>query len=415
MKIVELNGFDEGGHVGEDLYFVRVGVSIRDQYRPFICNILHFQTPLIQKSQLRSFSKENQQKFLREMIRDPNLDIDFYVCPHSEQLVALKSHMTREMDNLFIKRGQLITALRNHRGAATDKDLSGVQNGTEDLTEYGLREGIEYLRKFRKPGFLLEAFVKALSFKSVVEDLRAKSKVLSNTTIEDYLVSCQVDGGFPFVFWWKKFFDEVGTGSRIVKGKFSVSGISNGDEYYPLVNMAGTLASIVNSNRGTIYPRSANEISPTKDRVRLDEYSKAFVEATTRNQFYLRTLFVGEIPPSLQHMIPFIQHEADNHRIYEPFAVHDSLKDFYTWYGEPRYKDVIVRGHTKTEGDRHVLADCRALGLDVLEYDHFIDSYSQLLAKIREEAEISILSKQCTTSINECISRLIGEFPNHKK
>lgn len=53
MTIVEPNGYDESGIIGNDLRFVRVGLGIHEELRPFIYNLLHFgsvvttkQTPL---------------------------------------------------------------------------------------------------------------------------------------------------------------------------------------------------------------------------------------------------------------------------------------------------------------------------------------------------------------------------------
>jgi hypothetical protein len=51
-----------------------------------------------------------------------------------------------------------------------------------------------------------------------------------------------VDGGYPFTFWKEELIKQKETDGVFLPNTISINGLSNGDEYFPMINIAGTIA-----------------------------------------------------------------------------------------------------------------------------------------------------------------------------
>ena len=90
MTIVELNGFDESGNIGENLRFTRVAMDVHDELRPFIYNLLHFGSLTVSKKMVRGQSPENRKAYVRAIFDDPSIQVNHYAYPPTHQLDLLK-------------------------------------------------------------------------------------------------------------------------------------------------------------------------------------------------------------------------------------------------------------------------------------------------------------------------------------
>ena len=94
----------------------------------------------------------------------------------------------------------------------------------------------------------------------VIKDLQNTSKLLSCRDSKNYKVISLVDGGYPLVFWAYSFLEQATLNDNIFNFKTTpIYGISKGDEYFPVIQMAGNLAFIANGLG--VYPQNVKQLS----------------------------------------------------------------------------------------------------------------------------------------------------------
>lgn len=267
----------------------------------------------------------------------------------------------------------------------------------------------------QEPPHFMESFIKAYGFKTIVEDLKNTSKLLRNPTITRYLVISQIDGGFPFVFWWNYFLSNQPPSSRFSAGQTPIYGITKGDEYYPVTGMAGNIATITNSLHGMLYPHNIKEIDrmPQEE---VNEFYSACCALRNVPKFHKRVLFFGKIDPELQYSIPYLLHSRNSeHPIYEPFRIgyvpKGTLESFYKTFGYSRW-DVVVEGELELETDKRIRQEFENRGMEIKDIDSFIEPFGELLEDINEAAKISNLNQNQITKV---INRTKNTLENAKK
>ncbi|MFQ5910185.1 MAG: hypothetical protein ACE5IJ_05615 [Thermoplasmata archaeon] len=329
MTIVELNGFDESGIIGENLRFTRNGLDVHQELRPYIYNLLHFGSVVVTKAKLKGESPRYKKAYVRAIMDDPAIQIDTYAYPPSHQLNLLRFFSVSEFATVGTSRRELIQVFDKFDEPSSKEKLSEI---------------IERLKVYIKPHRLVETFIKSYGYRMVIEDLKVRSKVLRDSSIVDYRVVSLVDGGFPFVFWSDSFLREREMmGERFSTRNTPIFGITHGDGYYPLPAMAGHISTILNWYPEMIYPQNVKELpTPTEDIFR--EFYGEFKRTCNRPRFLSRVLFIGEIDATLQFLIPFIQCKIDNNRIYEPFRIGESFRSFYKEYRGDSQNDLVIQG-----------------------------------------------------------------------
>jgi len=389
----EVNGFDESGTIGRNLRFIRVGMAFSDRLRPFVYNILHFGMLTASKAALKGQTKDALGRYVRAVLQDQAISVDHYLFPCEHQLDVLRQFSLLEGKKLFFLRGQLIQAIQ-----------SGFPGSAS--------EAAEYLRRYERSPFWMEAFVKAYGFRMVVADLANTSRVLSDPTIRDYRVFSYVDGGFPFVFWWNSFLSGQGSSSRFSWQSTPVFGITKGDEYYPVVNMAGSLASISAAQPSLVYPHNVKYV-PEMTREELNMFYQEFSERVPRPSFHRRVIFYGDIPRDLQYSLPFILHSDDpNHVMYEPFRIEfdqrGSLRSFQRVFGviSPD-RDIVVRGPQRGEHDRVLDQEFHEAGIPVRDASGYMDGFLRLCGDVANEARSSSLSQSQVNTVETSLARII--------
>jgi hypothetical protein len=392
---VELEGFDEAGIIGENLRFVRVGIEKHNELRPFIYNLLHFGSVVMTKSMLRGHPAQVQKAYVRAVTNDPAIDLNYYAFPPVLQLDLLRSFTISEFNRLMDKRRELIEHIEM-------ADLKEVASNF-----------IDFLRvKYSDPWGYIERFIKSYGHRMVFEDLVKSSRVLRDRFVTDYKICTYVDGGYPLVFWSEDFLHpiEINGPNRYSKERTPVFGISNGDEYFPVVCVAGNVATITNRFYEMIYPQSVKEIQPS-NLCNVENYCKQYQECCERPKFFSRLLFMGEIDANLQYLIPFILYRRYGHYIHEPLRVkydeRGSFKTFYKRFRGNSENDIVVCGKIR-EGnlkEKSMYEECLKYGLKIIDPKTYYDEFEILLNEITDEAKGTNLDRLSLERISTKIDK----------
>lgn len=386
---IELNGFDEAGIIGENLRFTRVSINAKNSLRPFIYNLLHFGSVTATKKFLSGFPDENKADYVRTVLSDPAINVNHYVFSTTHQLDVLRKFTFLEEKQFYGQRRLLVEGI-------LQKDESKIWKVAD------------YIKRYARTPFWMESFVKSYGFRMIVEELSRTSKVLSNSTAsDDYRVFTFVDGGYPFVFWWRSFLNDIDRPSCFSSDKTPIIGITNGDQYYPVVSMAGNIAFITNTVPGMIFPHNVKEV-PIMDERKLKNFYHDFSSSLNSPKFHRRVLFFGNIYTQLQYLLPFIMFSSSSHKeVVEPFRLSyvegGTLKSFYKTFGGGPKRDIIISGNIKSDKDQKIMDECIERGIDCQEITEYVPQFKQILDDILEEAKTSNLR---STQVNKIESRI---------
>lgn len=388
---IEVNGYDETGIIGRNLRFVRVGMGITDSLRPFVYNLLHFRSVSATKRFLGGISDSIKIDYVKKAMNDPAISVTQYSFSTDHQIDILRKFTLLEEKNLFLKRGDILYCLMNQG------DSKGA---LEDMANY--------LKRYARSPYRMEAFIKSYGFRMIIEDLERSSSVLNNRAITDYRVVAYVDGGFPFVFWWRPFLTFQEPNSRFSLQKTPIYGVTKGDEYYPATSMAGNIAYISSCVPGIVYPHNIVDL-PEMDSAKLNDFYNLFSQTTDVPTFHKRVLFVGSIYRDFQYLIPFILHLGSNYQfVYEPFRLAwkmgGTLKAFYRTFGRYPENDIVIIGPCNRQEDKDIAKECADLDLDCQNATDLLGVHSDLLDKIEEQSEASNLSIAQRQRISQSIS-----------
>lgn len=377
--IIEVNGYDETGIIGRNLRFVRVGMDINDSLRPFMYNLLHFRSVSATKRFLGGISDGIKIDYVKKAMNDPAIAVTQYSFSTDHQIDILRKFTLLEEKNLFLKRGDILYCLMNQG------DMKGM---LEDIASY--------LKKYDRAPYRMESFIKSYGFRMIIEDLQQSSSVLRDRDIKDYKVVSYVDGGFPFVFWWRTFLAFQDPNSRFSMTKTPIYGVTKGDEYYPATSMAGNIAFISSCIPGIVFPHNIIDL-PEMDSSKLNDFYNLFCQTTNVPTFHKRVLFVGSLYRDFQYLIPFILHIGSGYQyVYEPFRLQwksgGTLKAFYRTFGFYPENDIVIIGPCKRQEDKEIAQECADRDLDCQNATDLLSVYSDLLDKIEEQSEASNLS-----------------------
>jgi hypothetical protein len=389
--VTEVNGYDETGIIGSNLRFVRVGLNIENSLRPFVYNLLHFRSVSVTKSFLRGIAEAIKIDYVKKVMSDPAISVTQYLFSSNHQIDVLRQFTLLEEKSLYRKRGDLIYSLQradNYRAVL------------EDLASY--------LKRYERAPYWMESFIKSYGFRMIIEDLQRQSRVLSNRSIKDYRVVSYVDGGFPFVFWWRQFLTLQSPNSRFSLQKTPIYGVTKGDEYYPATSMAGNIAFITSTTLGMIYPHNVLDL-PRMSSDQLNEFYNLFSQTTNIPTFQKRVLFVGLLHRDFQYLIPFILHiNSGYEHVYEPFRLNwkkeGTLKTFYRTFGYYPQNDIVIVGSIRTEKDKEILNECKEQDLDCRNAKEMLKLYRDLLDDIEDESNASNLNLLQRQKISHAIS-----------
>jgi hypothetical protein len=314
------------------------------------------------------------------LLDDPSIDIDFYNFSPEIQLQAMRRFVALEFKKIYGLRGKLIT------GLIDDKELeTNASRVTESMLHY------------MKPDRYIEIFMKAYGHKQVIESLPDSSKLLKSTNRNRKVLSI-VDGGYPFVFWATSFLTQatLDGGSCFSFKDTPILGMTNADEYFPINNIAGNIASIANTAPGVIFPHSITKLSPMPNN-ELVEFHDKYITTFESKKSLPKVLFVGKLPIDFRYAIPLMLYiKGGKRQIFEPFCINKSISSFKKEYGV-NYNDTIIMGKIEPESkEADIITEASDRRLTMMPYEDFIDPFTGLTNNILDEAKYSTLnSEQC--------------------
>ncbi len=365
--------------------------------------MLHFGSLIASKGKLAGIDDESKKKYVRNILKDPAISVNHYVFPTDYQIQILKKFAMTEQDEMFKLRGELFRYYEEKEFAC------------------GIREALTRLKRYENPIKYTEFAIKGFAYRTIVEDLKNTSKILRNPNYENYLVISYVDGGFPFVFWWDSFLNNPPS-YRFSTTRTPIYGITQGDEYYPVVSLAGNIASIMNSIKGMIYPQAVKDISEISNNMgsRLENLFVEYHADCAKPRFHNRVLFIGGIDEDLQYTIPYIMHRKsmENHdsTVFEALRIRSPFETFIKEFGA-KPSDIIVLGtvgNLNKEEEQSLIKAAENFGasngIRIMKCEEFIDGFEELAKSIIDYAGGSNLTtdqmNRIETKINDSIQRI---------
>jgi hypothetical protein len=179
-----------------------------------------------------------------------------------------------------------------------------------------------------------------------------------------------------------------------------IFGMTNADEYFPITNIAGNIATIVNTIPGTKFPHTFQQVKPMEDQ-ELYEFHREYFETYNLKKSLPKVLFVGHIPAELRFTLPLILYqEGGKRQIFQPYCINKSISSFKKEFGI-NYNDFVIAGFCEDNTSApEILNEAQEEGLTILTIEDYFDYFSHLLQQISEQARNSTLPNQQCTSID---------------
>lgn len=389
--LVEINGLDEGGKVGEPIWFVRVGVRIDSEMQLLLRNLDHFGKLLVNKGDLQNREEKNLMKYLRDAVDDPSIDVSIFRMRIQTQVGIIKRYLEFLSDEMFRARGALIDGLKSTSKASPSEDGDVEEEGTQKSRSWQV---VETLKRFKDPPFLYESLVKSYGMMSVTAGLDRISKLFRTPLSPgaNHMLVVQIDGGYPFAFWWQSLVESSNL-SNIKKRNTRIAGISQGDAYYPAVCTAGAISFILNKYPHRTFFLPVNELS-YDDRFPIDdEFYTRHTTAVIRPTFDNRIIFVGVIDPDLLSCLPYCLHRTNRKKTYEPFHIEMSAESFFDEYGVGKPENtLVVLGKLTTAQHKEDARLCQRKGFECIHLADLRKDFEGLCTDV--ENEIDLLPKE---------------------
>ncbi len=406
--LVEINGIDEGGKVGELIWFVRVGTRIDSEIQVLLRNLEHFDQLIVGKSDLIGREKKNLMKYVRDVIDDPNFDVSIFKMRVQTQIMVLRKYFEFLFDDMFMARKILIDEMLPKTSDEEDESTEENSETPEEESPSPIWQVTESLKRFSNYPFMFESAIKAYGMMNITAKLDRISQLFRTPVGEKVkkLLVTQIDGGYPFAFWWKNLLESTKF-MNFRKRNTYISGVSQGDCYYPALSTAGTLATILNR-----YPAQTS-FFPSNELVydlKLPVNETFYVNHTAsllRPTFIDRLIFVGKFEHEVRYSLPYCLHRQDRKKTYEPYQIEISAESFFHRYGfgNPENTLVII-GKLMSEQHKRDVWFIKQKGFTYKHLPEMKESYDAFCTDI--EDEIDFLHKEKRVKLG-------GKFEQMKK
>jgi len=187
----------------------------------------------------------------------------------------------------------------------------------------------------------------------------------------------QIDGGRPY-HCWEELLER--------DGRTPIYGISKGDEYYPAVNMAGTVASLVNQSKAFTILSTVKEIEyTTGGKVDLNKFFSIFKNAIEERWYFTKIYFAGTFPEQLVQLSPF-RFSYERKRIFELVPGQFIKAVDLT---PPRKGDIVIYLDTKDKNEVEKTLSKKGLAnkLELIPAKSFSNDSHQFLDEIESFAK----------------------------
>jgi len=409
--LVEINGIDEGGKVGDNIYFVNVGIRIDAEIQLLLRNLDYFGKLFIKKEDLFGQAEKSLQKYLRDSFDDPCIRLSFFRMRVATQMQILKLYLEQLGAELFSARRTLIEEIKKWQN---DPDVAEDVTATEGTSKVKIWQVVEKLKRFDQYPFMYESVIKSYGMMNITAKLDNVSD-LYRTSVGSgcrYMLVVQIDGGYPFAFWWQKLLASPNL-TNIKKGSAHISGVSQGDAFYPSISTAGALAYIINTYPQRAFFLPIDELTYDDKFPLDDEFYFRHTTSLTRPTFDNRAVFVGSIDPDLKSCLPYCLHRADRRKTYEPFHIEISAKSFFGEYGYGKPENtLIILGKLVSHQNKEDARFCKEEGYTCTYVADLKPHFDSLCTDVNDEIDLlpkekkAKLSGHFETIKKKCISEL---------
>lgn len=380
---IEINGIDEAGRIGENILFTRVSVERDFEIHLLLYNLSFFNKLIPNKKDPKGYDKKSLIRYVRDIIETGIFKIAIYKMRYKQQVVLLRLLYYFLSEDLFRSRGKILELFQR-------KDWGVIQTVLDSLN------------RFKKKSIFAESFVKAFGMKKIVEDL-GKYYLQKYESFEKLSsdrgprIIVQVDGGFPFAFWWKDLLENEKFG--LVKNKCLISGITNGDEYYPTMATAGTISNILHLHPEIHYLYPIKELDSLEIKNQQEELYRFYKQhsfSLSRPIYQNRILIIGKVIDKLDCCIPYLFHiQEGRKKTFETFRISGLAENFLRDWGYGSEQDTnIVVGRLTSSLDKENLQYCRERGYPIKYLSDFKNTFDELVNKLQSEIELTPSSKR---------------------
>lgn len=375
-----IHGFDEAGRIGDKIIFCDACTKHENELILMLKNLNYFRKLILNKKDVYGFDQGTLLKFVTDLVDDSSIIIRLYYIDQTTQNRLLRGLLYQLSNELFSMRGNFIRL------------LSTFDRGT-------VQDCLNHLNRFKRKGIYAESFVKSFAMREMVRKLGRYyvSKFGSRGELDQSStrIDIQIDGGYPFAFWWKDILEIEEP--DFSKGKCLITGVTNGDTYYPLISLAGTVANILHRYPEKQHLYSVNQIHPTELLVDSDEFYnfyKHHAQSLSRPVFQNRLLFIGECAEELQRIMPYIFYLKEGRtKTFEPFIINTNVENFMKdfGYGASERTNILV-GNLRSAEDRASLEFCREREYPIYEISEQTEDIESLFADLESITSVAPLS-----------------------
>lgn len=383
MSPVDINGLDEAGKIGEDIIFTRISVERDFELHLLLNNLSCFNKLIPNKNDVRGYDEKSLIRYAKDIIESGIFKTSIYKMRCRAQVLLLRILYAFLSEDLFRLRGDVLDLF--------DKKDWGV-----------IQTVLNSLNRFKRKWIFAESFVKAFGMKKIVEDigkfyLERYGSVENLSSDSGPRIIVQIDGGFPFAFWWKDLLENAESG--LVKGKCLISGITNGDSYYPTMATAGTISNILHLHQEMHYLFPIKELD-TQGVISTDENLYPFYRnhsySLSRPIYQNRILMIGKILDQIACCVPYLFHiQAERTKTFETFCISGDIENFLRDFGHGTKEDTnIVVGKLTSLLDRQNLKYCREKEYPIKHLSDFQTTFNDLSSNLHSEIELAPSSKR---------------------
>jgi hypothetical protein len=216
-----------------------------------------------------------------------------------------------------------------------------------------------------------------------------------------------VAGGYPFAFWWRNLLEK----GFLQKGSFVATGVSNGDEYYPTMSTAGTIATSLmkNSDKLHLFPLKPLEYDSEYDIVDFFKGQQTAFELPT---FQKRIIFLGAMNDNLRLCIPYLEHLRDIHYTPEATSIGVPVEWYFKarGYGTPT-NTMIIHSSVLSEKDKQNIQFCKSRSYPIHHTSDYKEDFEKLVTKINSEIEYAPTQKR--TKLSTSLKRICEDCSKH--
>lgn len=380
---VEINGIDEAGRIGENILFTRVSVERDFEINLLLINLSFFNQLIPNKKDASGYDDKRLLRYAREIIEAETFKTAVYKMRYESQVLLLRLLYSCLSEDLFGLRGEVLSLFQR-------KDWRVIQTVLNSLN------------RFKRKGIFAESFVKAFGMKKMVEDLgknclQRYESVEKLSSVSGPRIIVQIDGGFPFAFWWKDVLENAESG--LVKGKCLISGVTNGDRYCPTMATAGTISNILRLHPELhyLFPIRELDVRGVKYEDRelhrfYDQHSFSLSKPVYQN----RILIIGKIISQMSCCVPYLFHIQEGRtKTFETFCISGSVDNFLRDFGHGTKDDTnIVVGRLASSLDKENLRYCNERGYPIRYLSSLRTTFNDLINRLQSEIELAPSSKR---------------------